>query len=67
MFFDLQITPEELARRKYGQTRSTPVSAKRAPKPPLKEIIRRGPFALVWVNPNPPPKDNDRDGDNDIA
>jgi hypothetical protein len=27
---------------------------KHQPKPQLKAIIRRGPFALVWVNPNPP-------------
>lgn len=53
-FFDLQLTPEELARSKYGRTRPTSVSPKPAPKPRLREIIRRGPFALVWVNPKPP-------------
>ena len=67
MFFDLQLTPEELARRKYGRTRSTPASTKPAPKPRLKEIIRRGPFALVRINPNPPPKRDDWDDDDDIA
>ena len=33
-----------------------PKEAHAEPEPPpqLEEIIRKGPFALVWVNPNPP-------------
>jgi hypothetical protein len=48
-FFDQQLTPAELARSKYGRTWPTPVPPKATPKPPkLKEIIRKGPLALVW-------------------
>jgi hypothetical protein len=60
-FFPL--TPEELARVKYGNSASVPAKAKAEPPKRLKEIIRKGPFALVWVNPNPPSTDDEEEND----
>ena len=63
-FFDRQLTPEELARSKYGRAHSTSVSPKAA-KPRLREIIRKGPFVLAWANPNPPCRADGDDWDED--
>ena len=69
-FFDLQLTPEELARsrRCVHSTRAVKEQASvprncnppLQSKPRLKEIIRRRPLALVWINPNPPHQPRER-------